>query len=245
MKTRLLFCWMISSVLTTVSCAPSASGANANSSPTSKAVKETNAAKPTSSAATAAELTEKLKAANISPAIKEIVRMSEAGMDPAVIQAHVENSTSGYAPKAEEIIYLHEHGIPGPIITAMIQRGAQAREETTPAPANATPPAAPPAASSPPPAQAGVTYVAPAASPTYASPSYASSSVIYVPYSGYNYCYSRPYFCSTPYYYSQPYFGFGYGYSSCRPYGHVGFGYGYGYHGYGGYRGYGYGHCRY
>jgi len=244
MKTRLTFGGVILGVLTVVSCAPAVLGAVEETTPNSSDGKEKAALKPTSSAATTAQMTEKLKAAQISPAIKEIVRMSESGMDSAVIQAYVENSSTGYSPRAEEIIYLHEHGIPGSVIAAMIQRGAHVREQISSAQANATAQAAPPAANTPTtsiPAQPTVTYVAPQANPTYVYPNYtyASPNVIYVPYSGYSY-------------YSRPYFGFGYGYSSCRPYGYGGYGggyrggYGYGGYGYGGYGhgGYGYRHCR-
>ena len=44
--------------------------------------------------------------------VVEIVKMSDAGADATVIQAYVENSTIAYTPRSEEIIYLHEHGIP-------------------------------------------------------------------------------------------------------------------------------------
>jgi hypothetical protein len=244
MKTRLTFCSVILGVWTAVSCSPVVLGAVEEPNPPSREGRKTAALNPTSSAATTAQITEKFKAAQVSPAIKEIVRMSEAGMDTAVIQAYVENSSTSYNLRAEEIIYLREHGIHNSIITALIQRGAQPRESTTPAQANAPAQAAPPAASNSSSAQPTVTYVAPPANPAYAySPSYTynSPSVIVVPYSGYNY-------------YSRPYFGFGYGLSSCGPYGYGGFGYGgYGYYGgyggyhrgYGGYHGgYGFRHCR-
>src|SRR5207249_4791950 len=73
-------------------------------------------------------LAEKVKLANVSPFAKELVKMSEAGTDAAIIQAYVETSTAAYRPKADDIIYLHEHGISGTIITALIQRGGKVQE---------------------------------------------------------------------------------------------------------------------
>src|SRR5438270_5509358 len=86
-----------------------------------------NGAKASAPAKPSSALMEKLKAAaaNLSPPVLEIVRMSDAGADSAVIQAFVETSPIAYSPKADEIIYLHEHNISTTIITAMIQHGAK------------------------------------------------------------------------------------------------------------------------
>ena len=213
-----------------------ASGANEVTPAASVRIRQTSTAKPTASAATTAELTERLKEPNISPASKEIVRMSEAGTDSTVIQAYVENSTTIHSLRAEDIIYLHEHGIPGSIITAMIQRAGKLREETAiasaaqsvqPAPMNPAPAPAPGQAARP-------VYVTPPLTPSYAYASYPNyvynyPNVTYIPYSGYGSCYSRPY------YYSSPYFGLSYSFggSYCRPFGY-GFSFGFGHRGYGG-----------
>lgn len=57
--------------------------------------------------------------------VTEIVRMSEAGVDPEVIRTYAEKSTSLRNPTAEEIIYLHQHGISPQIATALIHRSAE------------------------------------------------------------------------------------------------------------------------
>jgi hypothetical protein len=150
-------------------------------------------------------LFEKLKAAgaNLSPTVQEIVKMSDAGADPAVIQTYVENLSPGYAPRAEEIIYMHDHGIPNSIITAMIQHGAKVREQTVAAQTTAVAAQQPP-----PPAPQDVnppTYEAPMAAPYDPAPAYA--------YSGYPaYSYSYPpyypnYWPSYGVYFSWPLYG--------------------------------------
>src|SRR5437773_4059927 len=110
----------------------------ANPNPPASPAKTKDATKPLTPEAKES-LMEKLKAAaaNVSPQVVEIVKMSDAGADATVIQAYVENSTIAYTPRSEEIIYLHEHGIPSSVITAMIQRGAKLREQAATAQASA------------------------------------------------------------------------------------------------------------
>ena len=110
----------------------------------------------------------------------------------------------------DEIIYLHEHGIPSSIISAMIQRGASLRAQTaaaqSEAAAQADAPAPASASTSPPPSP--VPNPAEVLSPTYDSSSspiyvYASPGYAYGAYPSYGYVYS------TPYFYSRPSVGFG------------------------------------
>jgi hypothetical protein len=149
-------------------------------------------------------LMEKLKtaAANLSPSIIEIAKMSDAGTDPAIVQAFVESSPVAYTLRAEEIIYLHDHGVSGAIITAMIQHGAKLREQGAAAQANAayqaatSQPPPPPAATYPveaasPAYAASPTYVAPAYYPSYAYP---YPAYWYAPYPGFGIYYSRPFY---------------------------------------------------
>jgi len=139
----------------------------------------------------------KLAAANLSPPTLEIVKMSEAGTDPATIRAFVESSTIAYNPKAEEIIYLHDHGISDSIITAMIQHGARIREQTATAPAApATPPPPPntdpyPVEASAPPYIVSPTYSSPAYYPTYPYPYPVYWSPGYVSFGAH---FSRPFY---------------------------------------------------
>jgi hypothetical protein len=55
-------------------------------------------------------------------ALAEVIRLVESGVDEGVIMAFVTNSTSLFQLGVEEIIYLNDIGVPGPIITAMLQR---------------------------------------------------------------------------------------------------------------------------
>jgi len=161
-------------------------------------------------AASDAEMREKFKAAgsNVSLPAIEIVKMSEAGADSAVIQSYVENLTIPYSLRAEDVIYLHDHGITTPVITALIQRGTKLREQQA---ATAQANAAAQAAQQAPPANAGSYAPAPvaptyAASPAYVYPTYTYPSYAYDygywPYysgvgfyfAGYPYCYGRSYY---------------------------------------------------
>jgi hypothetical protein len=157
-------------------------------------------------------LAQKIKAANISGPVREVAQMYDKGIDASVIQSFVENSTVAYIPRADEIIYLNERGVPSAIITTMIQHGARVREQVATAQAAAVAAQPSPAsvatyAATPPP----VPPVYPAVSPTYAYPAYAD----------YSYSYGYPYYSSVgiyapfrfgfgfprPYFYSRPFFG--------------------------------------
>lgn len=165
------------------------------------------------------ELLEKLKAASgdLSTPVQEIAKMSESGTDAAVIQAYVENSPVAYNLKADEILYLNNHGVSSAIITAMIQHGAKLREEAGIAQANApAPPAqAPPASESSYAVDSGAPVYA--ASPTYAYP----TAPVYYPSYAYSYpSYYYPWypsvgvFLSRPFYYGRPhgaYYGHSFG----------------------------------
>lgn len=211
-------------------------GADQTSSP-SPTTNEVAAPKASSSAVNSS-LVERLKSINISPAAKEIVRLSDAGMEAVVLQAYVENTRTRDNPNADDILYLHEHGIPGSIIAAMIQRAAKVREQTPPEQASPAPQLAqpPPAGASPQsPVVISPTYVAPVIAPTYVAPA-VSPTYVYPAYS--NYGYTSPYYSYWPYasyssysycnpwprYYTRPYVGFSYysGENSYRSYGHAG-----------------------
>jgi hypothetical protein len=175
-------------------------------------------------------LAERLKTVNVSPSIREIVKMADAGMDAAVLEAFIENSPIAYSPRPDELIYLHEHGVGSPVITAMIQHGAKMREQMVQAApvAQPSPPTAAPQVQAPAP-----TYVVQTPTPTIVeSPSYvySSPSVVYFPASGCYYPRS---------YYSAPYFGFRYSSGWSSPYVSLGFRGGYrgGFSGHGGFVG--------
>jgi len=98
----------------------------------------------------------------LSPAAAELAKLAASGVDQGVMLAYVTNSQSTFNLTAEEIIYLNDLGLPGPVVTAMIQRDQVLKEQgqnallssstpvtslpaPTPAPAQVAPqPTAPP-----------------------------------------------------------------------------------------------------
>ena len=52
----------------------------------------------------------------------EVVRLAEAGVEEGVMLAFVTNSASTFNLSAEEIIYFNDIGVPGAVVTAMIER---------------------------------------------------------------------------------------------------------------------------
>ena len=73
--------------------------------------------------------------------LAEVVKLIDSGVDESVILAYVTNATSRFNLGVEEILYLNDIGVSGPVVTAMMQRD-QALKELSP---NAEPvPAAPP-----------------------------------------------------------------------------------------------------
>ncbi len=196
-------------------------GADETASAGSDAGKGTDTAQASVAAPREANLVERLKAASISAPLREIVQMFDSGINPTVIQAYVESSSVAYQPNGDEIIYLHEHGIPSSIISAMIQRGASLREQTAaaqssaaaradaPAPASAS--TSPPTSPVPNPAEGVSPTYDDSTSPTYV---YASPGYVYGAHPNYGYVYS------TPYFYSRPAIAFGGYHHFCRPLSH-------------------------
>ena len=68
--------------------------------------------------------TEKPLPANIklTGPVSEVVKLAESGVDESVMMAFVTNSTNPFNLSVEEIIYLNDIGVPGSVVTAMIQR---------------------------------------------------------------------------------------------------------------------------
>ena len=224
MKTRLILCGLLSGALT----AFAAEQTNLPSA-TALAPPPTHPETPPPSATPETALVERLKATQVSPAAREIVQLFEAGTDSAVIQSYVETSTTPYNLRAEDLIYLHERGVPSAVVTAMLRRAAKLREQN-PSPAAATPgsstapvpavqvPAQPTVAIAPAPAVSHV-YVVPSSSPTYVYSAYPSVAYTYPSYRygysvGYPSCYGSSVFYSRPSYgYSQSYNGYNRSYS--------------------------------
>lgn len=63
----------------------------------------------------------------LSPLVREVIQMSEAGVSASVIQAYVEASESLEQLSAPDLIALKTHGIADDLVTGMVQRSAKAR----------------------------------------------------------------------------------------------------------------------
>lgn len=228
MKTRWLLCGILSGL--TILPLTTSVAQDADTPPVTNGAPVADTAKP----AVEPSLTDKLKLSRLSPSARDVIKMSEAGMDESLLKSYVENSSAVYSLNSDDVIFLHERGIPSNVITAMLQRSAKVRDQvaaTTPPPMPPTPPAAPvyqqvqqPAPTyviqQAPPAPAPAPIIVPGPSYAYNQP----SSVIYIG-SGYSgYCaprYSRSYFdfhyssgWNSPFYYGGH--GGGFGYRHCR-----------------------------
>jgi len=141
-----------------------------------------------------------LAEANRSSGPEEILRLADAGVDPAVIQKYVESSGRRYDLDADQIIQLHKRGLNGGVISAMIRRGAKPEiQSLAPAPATVAPTVIHVETASTQPAST-VTYIHrqprynySAYRPLYASAyPYAGYSSAYYGYGGFGSCYYRP-----------------------------------------------------
>lgn len=57
-----------------------------------------------------------------SPALAEVIKLAESGLEENVMLAYVSNSPSAFGLGSEEIIFLTDIGVPGSVISAMIQK---------------------------------------------------------------------------------------------------------------------------
>jgi hypothetical protein len=58
---------------------------------------------------------------NVSPAVAEIVKLVQAGVDESVLLSFATNSGSIFDLNSDDIVYLNDIGVPGSVVTAMIQ----------------------------------------------------------------------------------------------------------------------------
>ena len=56
----------------------------------------------------------------LSPASMKAVRLLQSGMDEKVVVTYVKNNPAAAAPTAEELVYLHQLGVPSPVLTALL-----------------------------------------------------------------------------------------------------------------------------
>jgi len=59
---------------------------------------------------------------NATSALKEVVKLAQAGVDEAVLLSFVDNSTTSFLLGADEIIYLTDIGVPATVINSMMER---------------------------------------------------------------------------------------------------------------------------
>ena len=84
-------------------------------------------------------------------ALAEVIRLVNSGVEESVLLAFVTNSTTLFNLGVEEIIYLNDIGVPGVVVTAMIQRDQALKQlGGTAAPEVAAPEPAPPESPTPP-----------------------------------------------------------------------------------------------
>jgi hypothetical protein len=137
--------------------------------------------------------------ANLSPDLRQIVKLAQAHMTGDVILSFVRSSGKSYALSANDIIALQGQGVPMPVLTAMIQRYGELRRQTGMADGSLAP--APATAPAPQYASAPVQAPAPAPAARYYSagseqPAAASTYVVAPSYPVY-----EPYYYYDPYYY--------------------------------------------
>ena len=129
--------------------------------------------------------TEKPLPASIKPTgpLAEVIKLVDSGVDESVLMAYVTNSTHPFNLGVEEIIYLNDIGVPGSVVTAMIQRD----EALKGLPGSAVPAQAAPAPAAPEPGNPAQYAPQPAAIPappemaTEGPPSGDSATVDYSP----------------------------------------------------------------
>jgi len=67
--------------------------------------------------------------AKLSSGLQDIVRLVRSGASNEVVLSFIENSPIAYFPGAEDVIRLHELGVPAPVIIAILRHGSQVREQ--------------------------------------------------------------------------------------------------------------------
>src|SRR2546425_3217522 len=67
--------------------------------------------------------------ARLSFGVDEVVKMYQGGVESDVILNYIENSSVPYHLSAEEVVQLHDIGVPSPIITTLIRHGAKVQQQ--------------------------------------------------------------------------------------------------------------------
>src|SRR5947209_17139220 len=61
--------------------------------------------------------------------VNDVVALSQSGVDQSVVLSYIKTSQGPFQPSADEIIKLRDAGIRSEVITAMMQRGAELRDQ--------------------------------------------------------------------------------------------------------------------
>lgn len=69
------------------------------------------------------------RAETTSWAVREVARMSEAGVDAMVLEAYVERPQTGYYLQVNDVLYLHEHKVPSSVIASMLRHAPRQMEQ--------------------------------------------------------------------------------------------------------------------
>lgn len=154
---------------------------------------------------------------DLSYGASQVLKLQQAGLSTDVLINYVNSANASFSLRADDIVYLHNAGVPQEVITAMQQKQAPVAQNTAPAPAQQPVQSQPETTMvNPPSPQPSTTTVVTQPPVVYTSPTYVYPSYPSYPYYGYY---------GSPYYYGP----------SIR----LGFGWGWGGHGWhGGYGGY-------
>lgn len=182
---------------------------------------------------------EKTTPANVrlsAPAM-EIVKLANSGVEEGVMLSYVTNSTSTFNLGANEIIYLNDIGVPGTVVSAMIQHDQAlnlaaanaAAAAAQPAPTAPAPGYPPPAEVAPQPEESAAVYppLTPPASEVTYQDFYSGLSPYgtWIDIAGYGRCWQPTVVVANPYW--QPYFDCGsWAYTDCGWYWHSGYSWG-------------------
>lgn len=195
MKTKLLALLAVISTAATFSVRSADSAADQAGPPAP--------AQPTATAPTTATAENAArKPRQVSPGIAEIIKLVEAGVEPVVIEAYIQNSRTRFQPTADDILHLHRLGVSSQILTALLRHEGTGETKTAPVDR-------PPAEKSPAAEQTGGTKAQPPiytyVYPPYSIPWVTYPRIIYPNYSWHGYRH-RPYSYRYQYGYCPPFF---------------------------------------
>src|SRR5439155_8948873 len=91
--------------------------------------KQSDAAKPPVAPVQPTAVTQAARRTKFSFGVDEVVKMYQRGVETDVIQNYIESSSVPYHPSAEEIVRLHDAGVPSQIVTTLIRHGAKVQRE--------------------------------------------------------------------------------------------------------------------